>query len=238
MLLLNALIWGIAVWLTVKLVYKKNRTLNRIILFGLFLIFLSFGSLFIWQRTIPSSIQDSSVEEISFIDCFLETCFRGAVTNGAALVINDTLSLKGITSGGRDVDELEKSLIRSQHRKRVKEAIRDLFRKNATDCEFDLIGTPSPNHVLLSAAELDAFFHPGKSKGNDGWEMFYDKHPDSPGIISLSRVGFSRDGSVAVIYMGNTKHWLAGHGSLRVFEKINGKWKENRHSPIGPRWVS
>lgn len=176
-------------------------------------------------------------EEITFINFFLQSRFDEAVSNAVPLVIDDTLSLKGIVFND-DIRDVKTSLIRSNAgRKKIEEAIRDLFRKNSGDCKISAIGIPSLKHVLISAAESNSFFGPEKPKEKDGWAMFYEKYPDSPGIIKLSRVGFSRDGSVAIVYMGNQSQWLAGSGGLVAFEKKDGQWRI-LHFNSGRRWVS
>jgi hypothetical protein len=75
------------------------------------------------------------------------------------------------------------------------------------------------------------------TEGKDGWQEFYKFHPKSPGIITLSRPGFSKDGGLAVIYMGNQANWLVGGGRIHVLEKKEGKWVK-RLMFIGPQWVS
>lgn len=232
--LMNSIIWAVVIWLIIKLIYKKNRILNWISLISLLLFFLTFSTVILLRNTIPSSIQASPKKEITFINVFLESCFGEAVSNGTPLVIDETLSLQGITFSS-DIDDLKKDLIRSQTQRKLKEAIRDLFRKNTSDCEFSIIGGPSLSHVLIPTSEC---FGTSRSEGKDGWAMFYEKYPDSPGIIQLSRVGFSRDGSVAIVYMGNQRGWLAGSGRLRAYIKNNGHWEIMPYFNPGPHWVS
>ena len=57
-----------------------------------------------------------------------------------------------------------------------------------------------------------------------GWKKFYKSYPDSPGIITISRPGFSRGGKIAVIYMWNQVADLSGRGRIFVLENRNGKW--------------
>jgi hypothetical protein len=76
-------------------------------------------------------------------------------------------------------------------------------------------------YVLLDDDEMsDIFTH-----YEDGWEEFYSRYPDSPGITTLSRVGFNRDGTEALVYMGTQLHYLAGTGNLLRLEKTDGVWK-------------
>ena len=59
----------------------------------------------------------------------------------------------------------------------------------------------------------------------NGWEEFYRRYPDSPGITTLSRVGFNRERTEALVYMGAQLHYLAGAGNLYRLEKQDGVWK-------------
>jgi hypothetical protein len=58
----------------------------------------------------------------------------------------------------------------------------------------------------------------------DGWQVFYARFPEAPGIISLSRVGFNDRLDQALVYLGNQSHWLAGAGHFYLLKKVNGAW--------------
>ena len=42
-------------------------------------------------------------------------------------------------------------------------------------------------YVLLSQVEMSQIF----GQNQDGWQFFYERYPDAPGITTLSRVGFN-----------------------------------------------
>ena len=71
-----------------------------------------------------------------------------------------------------------------------------------------------------------------------GWEGFYSQHPESGGLIELSAVGFNRDKTVAVVYMGHWCGLLCGGGSFHVLEKKNGKWVAMDWKGATCSWVS
>jgi hypothetical protein len=58
----------------------------------------------------------------------------------------------------------------------------------------------------------------------NGWEMFYSRHPDTPGITSVSRVGFNAAMDQALVYIGTESHWLAGAGYYVLMKKVDGVW--------------
>ncbi len=76
-------------------------------------------------------------------------------------------------------------------------------------------------YTLLDAKEMSDIFN----NFQDGWDEFYRRYPDSPGITTLSRVGFNQDGTEALVYMGSQFHYLAGAGNLVRLEKQDGEWK-------------
>lgn len=71
----------------------------------------------------------------------------------------------------------------------------------------------------------------------DGWDRFYAKYPNSPKIITISRVGFNQRGDVAMVYVGEQRHWLAGGGQICVLRKQKGKWMLTP-AMIGSVWIS
>lgn len=76
-------------------------------------------------------------------------------------------------------------------------------------------------YELISGEEIDITF---KSGGRDGWEAFYERHPDSGGWMELSAVGFNTSKTIAVVYAGHHCGWLCGGGTFHVLRKTNGRW--------------
>jgi len=91
--------------------------------------------------------------------------------------------------------------------------------------------------ILLKREELKAIFSVGPGQKQNGWDRFYAKYPKSPGIITISRVGFNRRGDMAMVYVGSQSHYLAGAGQIHVLRKQDGKWVEVP-AFILPMWVS
>lgn len=74
-------------------------------------------------------------------------------------------------------------------------------------------------HGLISQREMKEIFSTGS-----GWDEFYQKYPDSQGAMTLSRVGFNREGDQALVYVGNQSHWLAGAGYYVLLARQDGAW--------------
>jgi hypothetical protein len=75
-------------------------------------------------------------------------------------------------------------------------------------------------YVLLSQAEMSQIF----SQNRDGWQLFYEQYPDTPGITTLSRVGFNNTLEQALVYVGSMSNYLAGAGYYVLLKKSNGAW--------------
>jgi hypothetical protein len=76
------------------------------------------------------------------------------------------------------------------------------------------------SYVLLTQNERTQFFN----QNQDGWQLFYEKYPDAPGITALSRVGFNQALDQALVYAGTQSQWLAGAGYYLLLKRVNGAW--------------
>lgn len=75
-------------------------------------------------------------------------------------------------------------------------------------------------YILLSEKDKQELFQVNQS----GWDVFYNRYPEAPGIITISRVGFNEQMDQALVYLGIQSHWLAGSGNFYLLNKIDGKW--------------
>jgi hypothetical protein len=75
-------------------------------------------------------------------------------------------------------------------------------------------------YTLLSQAGRQQIFGQNQS----GWEIFYERYPQAPGITTLSRVGFNNALDQALVYIGTQSNWLAGSGYYILLKKLNGAW--------------
>lgn len=51
-------------------------------------------------------------------------------------------------------------------------------------------------------------------------------HPEFPGIIELSAVGFNREKTIAVVYMGYKREVLSSGWYVQILRKQNGHWRQ------------
>jgi hypothetical protein len=69
----------------------------------------------------------------------------------------------------------------------------------------------------------------------DGWRDFYERYPNSPGLISLSRVGFNREKNGALVYITHTWGDSGGNAYLMLLKREKGKWKVQHREIISIR---
>ena len=79
------------------------------------------------------------------------------------------------------------------------------------------LGSP---YTLLSQAARNRIFGQNQS----GWEIFYNRYPQAPGITTLSRVGFNAAFDQALVYIGTQSNWLVGTGYYVLLKKAGGVW--------------
>ncbi|MBN1362829.1 MAG: hypothetical protein JW993_19680 [Sedimentisphaerales bacterium] len=99
------------------------------------------------------------------------------------------------------------------------DTLRDFRRKNlaSVPLEPDLI--EDPNIVLVSEAQLAEIL-----SEPDGWSLFGERYPDSPGLSQVSCVGFSDDHTQALLYAGTTRGRV-GSGWVYLLEWNGSAWE-------------
>jgi hypothetical protein len=100
-------------------------------------------------------------------------------------------------------------------------AIADYVKKNESPQLLQQMFSIEKPYQLIAADDLDSLF---KNSVGGGWEEFYRLYPNSGGYIEFSAVGFNKDRTVAVVYMGHGCGGLCGGGEFHVLEKKEGEW--------------
>lgn len=75
-------------------------------------------------------------------------------------------------------------------------------------------------YLLFTEKDKQELFQINQS----GWDVFYNRYPEAPGIMTLSRVGFNSKVDQALVYLGIQSHWLAGSGYYYLLNKVDGEW--------------
>ncbi len=71
-----------------------------------------------------------------------------------------------------------------------------------------------------------------------GWEGLYQQLEYSRGWMELSAVGFNKDKTVAVVYVGHHCGGLCGGDRFHVLEKRDGRWVELRWQGSSCSWAA
>lgn len=101
---------------------------------------------------------------------------------------------------------------------------KDYYFKNKVSCEIDRKLFKSPRlDKLISVTQLNSVFSTGDI--DDSWNQFYNVFPNSIGYIKLSRVGFDKSMTRAILYAENYCGALCGAGDYFYLEKRNGTWE-------------
>ncbi len=76
------------------------------------------------------------------------------------------------------------------------------------------------DYTLVSLQDLEEFL------GGGAWsyDAFYERFPNSQGLMELSRVGFNADHTQALVYVGNQYDLLGGEGVYVLLRKESGDW--------------
>ena len=142
--------------------------------------------------------------------------------NSDLIVINDFTS-QGLIADAKNLNYEIPSL--------TQDTINDYQAKKIESRKLENNFTVSGKVVFLSEEEVTQLFNIGL----DGWNKFNKKYPGANGIITLSRVGFNKEKTQALVYVGISCGGLCGGGSFMFLEKRNGKWSIRGNRNL---WVS
>ena len=141
---------------------------------------------------------------------------------------DETIVMSEMTSrGGEIMDEM---VYKTDWPWTRSDTYSDFKRRNEDSQSLRGTLTYYPGLVFWAREESNAVF-----TDMNGWKKFYELHPNSGGILTLSAVGFSNDGTQALVYFARTCGSLCGEGSLYILNKVNGVWMIQRKQNA---WVS
>lgn len=75
---------------------------------------------------------------------------------------------------------------------------------------------------LISEEEYDSFLD--RDYREDKWGIFYDKYPNSNGLIELSRIGFNQDLNQAILEIWHSVGESGSNGIIYFLTKIDDIW--------------
>ncbi len=104
-----------------------------------------------------------------------------------------------------------------------------------TDRNKEHTRLPSPCHLAPDCVIFDIADIAPLVKDDRAWRRFLSKHPNAPGIVVVSRIGFNRDLTEAIVYVGRACGSICGEGEYVRLIKLNGSWAADDHTIV---WLS
>ena len=182
-------------------------------------------------------------EETQVVNALLETWFSDCTETNYPFVLKEELGVKDIlVKYGSEAGTLKgyvETLAKeaSNMDAGILEAVLDFYEKNSTKYTIDVLGEIEIEHIIYTEEMDHEIFFSNGINPSKNWNIFYQRFPSYPGIIDLSRPGFSKDGTFTVIYMGNLYGRLHGGGRVHILKKENGKWIPSEYK-FEKQWIS
>jgi len=125
----------------------------------------------------------------------------------------------GVDNFGEDNDFFKEAFEKA-FKELKPETIEDFKAKNKEISHLEKKFPTKETYYLISDEELSKFFYRGLD-----WEGFNKKYPNSGGFYTFSRVGFSKDGTQAILFVAHSCGSLCGEGYYYFLRNDNGEWK-------------
>jgi YD repeat-containing protein len=177
----------------------------------------------------PNVLQNTDAEDYSVYAAILNRYFEDEKIR--------LLVLKKFTEGyNTDEPRQRKNLtLQSFALKEVEPATLDDYVERNRNRHYQLLDrlfALKGQHALVTDGEMHEIF---AKDCNKGWKAFYKKYPASQGTMTLSKVGYNREHTQALVYVGTQSLCLAGGGRFIILAKQNGAWQVMRENMI---WIS
>lgn len=147
----------------------------------------------------------------------LATCLDLLFVGEKQIVRSETRGGLGMPSD----EERMHSYIRESLELISEETLSDFLVKNRGRHPVGPDLNPGGRLIVVNDGEFRHIFRDG-----DGWTRFRETFPDSDGTLRISRVGFDRKVSQAIIYAGQQFDWDTGSSGFWLFSKSGGAWAE------------
>ncbi|HEX8638625.1 MAG TPA: hypothetical protein VF692_11220 [Pyrinomonadaceae bacterium] len=85
--------------------------------------------------------------------------------------------------------------------------------------------TLGAKQIFITDEELETI-----TKDGLDWKSFYEKYPNSEGVLTLSNVGFDAEMKQAFVYLANSRGSLNGVGLYVLLEKQNDVWQVKKRA--------
>ncbi len=143
--------------------------------------------------------------------------------------------LIGSTSIGVPPGLVTKVDVRSEQTSRFLSRLSPETKQDWTERNKEHALLPSPCHLAPDCVVFDIAEIAPLVKSDRAWRGFMKKHANSPGVVVVSRIGFNRDHTEAIVYVGRACGTICGEGEYARLIKSNGAWAVDDHTVV---WLS
>lgn len=211
------------------------KILLKTLLFGIFLFFINgFWHLSVFGQTAKTSKTNngknqsvqkkkvfSSKKSVPFSDEEYKIYSTVLKDEKGILIIKDKT---GMDADSKNFKGLENRGFENFLRKINSETIKDFLNKNNKSVSLERKFSLDLDYQFITNEELKKTFD-YKIDGEMNWTFFREKYPKAGNIYTLSRVGFSQDGSQALVFVTDWCRSLCGEGNYYILKKENYEWK-------------
>lgn len=141
--------------------------------------------------------------------------------SGAAPVIEIKT---GVDKDSKDFNDLERRGFGHFIEKINHEAKWSFLIKNEKSSTLENKFPNELNYTFITKEQLIKDFE-YEFDGVMNWDLFCKKYPKTDGIYTFSRVGFSKDGNEALVFVTFWCYYACGAGNYYIMKKENGEWK-------------
>lgn len=115
------------------------------------------------------------------------------------------------------------------------ELMLDFVSKNMRSWTLEAEKLQTERKIILESPEKLEKAFDGEGTSSSGWNAFYAKYPESDGQTVVSRPGFNKKQTEALVYIAGMHDFLCAEGNLYHLKKTDSNWQL---SDIIPLWIS
>lgn len=168
------------------------------------------------QLSTATSQLDPDVEEYAVYNALLNNKYTNK--NTRQVLIMDQTRLNKPKTLEQDLSSIQ------EHTPLASELVDSFLERNQQPYTLKPILDLDLEYQLLTQEEVDKFQQLDEASN---WKLFYKKYPDTVGFLHLSRVGFNRDLSQALVYLEHYHYEQPITGSYFLMTRNSGRWEVN-----------
>jgi hypothetical protein len=129
-------------------------------------------------------------------------------------VVENESRMDGLYS--KEIEDEIKNYLKISFKEIKPETLEDFEQKNKESFPIEKKFPTKANYTLLNKKDWGETLN---------WDNFQKKIPNSVGLYIFSRVGFSKEGTQALVFVASYCGELCGKGNYYFLKKENGEWK-------------